>query len=122
MQRIGMTMGVGLVIGMLVLIGTRLSDDALGLLTGVACGVSAMAPVSVVLIWALLRSRTQGGDRQAMGGQNSQYPPVIVVQPNEVQQGLPPGYGPPQHSLPAPTRGRDFKVVGSDMANEVIDQ
>lgn len=119
MQRIGIVVGVVLAVGVLVLIGTRLSDDALGMLAGGACVGTVALPIIIILIWALLRSRTQGGDKPQ--GQNSQYPPVIVVQPNGVQ-GLPPAYGPPpHHSLPAPGRGRDFRVVGSDMANEVID-
>jgi hypothetical protein len=110
---VGAVFGVALA----VLIGTRMSADALGMLAGVACGVIASLPTSLVLVWALLR-RTQGGrveaqDRYGVAGHN--YPPVVVVNPGP-SYGLP-GYGPPlggAHSLPPAGGMRSFKVVGDE--------
>ena len=104
-------------IGLAVLIGTRMSADALGVLVGVVCGVLASLPTSLVLIWALVR-RTQRpgvevGTRQNMGAHN--YPPVVVVNPGPGYgvsgYGLPPS---PSQSLPAPVGARSFKVVGDE--------
>jgi hypothetical protein len=106
-------------IALAVLIGTRMSSDALGMLVGVVCGVLASLPTSLVLVWALVR-RTQGtsvevGARQQMG--SNSYPPVVVVNPG-------PGYGvgnygqPPLTSMDRnmmlPAGQRSFKVVGDE--------
>ena len=116
MKQAVVVMGVVFAIGLAVLIGTRMSADALGVLVGVLCGALASLPTSLVLIWALLR-RTRGpgvdlGMRQGTGGHS--YPPVVVVNPG-TGYGMP-GYGlpPPQHTLPAVGGARDFKVVGDE--------
>lgn len=104
-------------IALAVLIGTRMSADALGVLVGVVCGVLASLPTSLVLIWALVR-RTQGSTGEPMRNglaNHPSYPPVVVVNPG-------PGYGlhgyglPPvsSSSLPAPSGPRSFKVVGDE--------
>jgi hypothetical protein len=104
-------------IGLAVLIGTRMSADALGVLVGAVCGVLASLPTSLVLIWALVR-RTHGpgvdvGSRQSVGSHS--YPPVVVVNPGPSYgasgYGLPPS---PSQSLPAPGGPRNFKVVGDE--------
>jgi len=117
MKRTVAIVGVVFGVALAVLIGTRMSADALGMLVGVACGVIASLPTSLVLVWALLR-RTQGGRVEAQGrygvaGHN--YPPVVVVNPGP-SYGLP-GYGPPlggAHSLPPAGGMRSFKVVGDE--------
>lgn len=115
-QAVGLV-SVVLAIGLAVLIGTRMSADALGMLLGVVVGVLASLPTSLVLIWALVR-RTQRADsvevreRGGMGG--ASYPPVVVVNPGP-GYGL--GYGPPPGvagSLPPPGGPRSFKVVGDE--------
>ena len=115
MKQAAVIVSVVFAIGLAVLIGTRMSADALGVLVGAVCGVLASLPTSLVLIWALVR-RTQGpgvevGARQSVGAQS--YPPVVVVNPG-------PGYGvsgyglPPSQSLPAAGGPRSFKVVGDE--------
>lgn len=117
MKQAVLIVGVVFAIGLAVLIGTRMSADAVGMLVGVVCGVVASLPTSLVLIWALVR-RTQGPGlepppRHSVGSQA--YPPVVVVNPG-------PGYGVsgyglppvPSQTLPAPGGPRSFKVVGDE--------
>lgn len=115
MKRTVAIVGSVFAVALAVLIGTRMSADALGVLVGVVCGVLASVPTSLVLVWALAR-RVQGQgvepSRYAMG--NHSYPPVVVVNPG-TGYSLP-GYGPPMNtpSLPAPGGPRSFKVVGDE--------
>jgi hypothetical protein len=93
-------------------LGVKLSSETLGLLAaaaiGIIGGVCGAVPVSIVLVWALIR-RTQGG-QQAQQAQ--QYPPVIVIGGNGQPMNLPGATPPPWESLPAPRR--EFKVVPDD--------
>jgi hypothetical protein len=116
MKRAVVVVGAVFGVALAVMIGSRLSADAMGVVVGVVCGVMASVPTSLVLIWALVR-RTQGAgaevvSRQGVGSYN--YPPVVVVNPGP-GYGMS-GYGPPMASpsLPAPGGPRSFKVVGDE--------
>lgn len=114
--------GVGAVafaVTLALVVGNRLSSEALGVLAGAVCGVGAAIPTSLTVM-AVTRHREGGESRYtAVSPENSgrsPYPPVIVVSPQSAQQrwhqvwdGLPP-------SLSAP-RKRDFKVVGGTSRN-----
>ena len=108
---VGAVFGVALA----VMIGSRMSADAMGVVVGVVCGVVASVPTSLVLIWALVR-RTQGSGAEVVSrqGMGHNYPPVVVVNPGPGYGAS--GYGPPMasHSLPAPGGPRSFKVVGDE--------
>ncbi len=116
MKRVVLIVGAVFAVALAVMIGSRLSADAMGVVVGVVCGVLASVPTSLVLVWALVR-RTQGSGSEAAarsGLASSQYPPVVVVNPGP-GYGMS-GYGPPMasHSLPAPGGPRSFKVVGDE--------
>lgn len=104
---------IAIVIGIaaVIVVGVRLSGEQLGLLAatliGVAGGVCGAVPVSVVLVWALVR-RTKG---RGEASQQQNYPPVIVIGGNGQPMNLsaPPS---PFEQLPAPKRS--FKVVPDD--------
>jgi hypothetical protein len=117
MKRVVIIVGAVFAIALAVMIGSRLSADAMGVVVGVVCGVLASVPTSLVLVWALVR-RTQGSGTEAAARSSlgsGQYPPVVVVNPGP-GYGMS-GYGPPpmaSHSLPAPGGPRSFKVVGDE--------
>ena len=105
-----------------VAVGSRMSADAMSVLVGVACGVLASVPTSLVLLWMLAR-RGPGVERAGQSGMGNYFPPVVVVNPGS-GYGMP-AYGAASHALPAggypvaspaalPAGPRSFKVVGDE--------
>ena len=105
-----------------VAVGSRMSADAMSVLVGVACGVLASVPTSLVLLWMLAR-RGPGVERAGQSGMGNYFPPVVVVNPGP-GYGMP-AYGAASHALPAggypvaspatlPAGPRSFKVVGDE--------
>ena len=93
-----------------VIVGNRLSDEAMAVLAGAVCGVGAAIPTSLLVV-AVSRQRNEENKRRVQPpAPQGIYPPVVVVAPPGVQQqpnvwnGLPP-------SLTAPMQ-RTFTVVG----------
>jgi hypothetical protein len=108
---------VGLVFGiaLAVVVGNRMSAEAMAVVVGVVCGVAAGIPTSALLLLAMGRRdrrRYEGDDRAA---RFSGSPPVVVIQ-GGAPQALPPGrqvgYWPAVQ--PGATAQRDFHVVGDD--------
>ena len=100
-----------------VIVGNRLSDEALAVLAGAVCGVGAAIPTSLIII-AVARRKDKPEEQPQMYPQQQQgaYPPVIVVAPPGVQQqpynwnaGYPPSL--------APSTQRQFTVVGGTSSN-----
>ena len=120
---------VAFAITMAVLIGQRLSDQAMAVIVGSVVGVAASVPMAGVILWLTLRQRE--GVHTAPAYPRPEYthrdetPRMIVIQPQ-------PTYAPPagqyqtqyqsQTALPqiaAPTMNymrpmRDFKIVGQE--------
>jgi hypothetical protein len=101
-----------------VIVGTRLSDEALAVLAGAVVGVAAAIPTSLLIV-TVVRRRDEGrGRTMAMPQQQqAQAPPVIVVTPQNGQ----PGMGswrdmPPSLTMP---QQRRFTVVGADSTAEM---
>jgi hypothetical protein len=90
-----------------VIVGSRLSDEALAVLAGAVCGVGAAIPTSLLIVAV---SRRRDERRVQPSAPQGPYPPVVVVAPPGVQQrangwnALPP-------SSNAPIQ-RHFTVVG----------
>ena len=113
---------VGLVFGitLAVVVGNRMSAEAMAVVVGIVCGVAAGIPTSVLLLLVMGRRDRR---RQDAEGQTARYgasPPVVVIQ-GGAPQALPPGQEagywpaaqPPAHAQ------RDFHVVGDeDLADE----
>ncbi len=111
---VGLLGGIAVITGVVV-VTQRLSHDALALLVGLACGVTAITPTVglLLLIW-----RREEQHRQAVHTQPALTPPVIVMTPQL------PGYGAPAVLpgntqqvawpwQPAPNE-RVFTVVGGE--------
>jgi hypothetical protein len=115
MMRVFLVLGAIFCVALAVVVGTRMSVDATALVVGVACGVLASVPTSLLLIWALGRRDQAGAAGRAAGpGFGYQYPPVVVVNPGQGYGR--PGWGqaafPGSDEMPLPGGGRQFKVVG----------
>jgi hypothetical protein len=100
-----------------VVVGGRMSTDALAVVLGVVCGAAAGIPMSVLLMLALHRR-----DREAqeppyaqMGARYSaSSPPVVVIQGGApTTSNLPPPYYPMHAAMNEPAQ-RQFRVIGED--------
>ncbi len=99
---------------MAVLLGQRLSDQALAVLAGTVCGVGASIPTSLLIIWVTRRREERATHQQYPAGS---YPPVVIVQ----QPALPgvPQPRPAEFNPYAPPPQREFSVVGG-VVEEVL--
>jgi hypothetical protein len=120
MKRLVTVVAVAFAVGLAVVIGNRMSADAMAVVVGVVCGVMASVPTSLLLVWALGRrgqGNWSGTDTGVRNGMGANFPPVVVVNPG-------PGYGAPTYGLPpassldqgppVPGGPRTFKVVGEE--------
>jgi hypothetical protein len=89
-----------------VIIGNRLSDEALAVLAGAVCGVGAAIPTSLLIVFV---SRRREEPRAQPYAPQGVYPPVVVVTPPGGRQANDWNAYPP--SLAAPMQ-RHFTVVG----------
>ena len=116
--------GIVFAAALAVIVGNRLSDEAMAVVVGAVCGISASVPVSVALVIAASRNwgrDTGSGPRQVEYDYGAhryapQPPQILLVSPP------PPapygGYPSNQYYLPpgAPDAGmpRNFKIVGDE--------
>ena len=112
MNRALVILGLGVVafaITLAVYVGSHLSNEAMSMLTGAACGVGAVLPAAIVAGLALLRRRER--EDVARTPPQSVYPPVIVVTPPAMNAtpSNSPYASPPPMTLP-----RQFTVIGDD--------
>jgi hypothetical protein len=112
MKRFVFFSGLIFVSTMGIVVGFRISADAMAVIIGIICGVMASVPATVLLVWS---QRQRDKQLEMRGGPigMGHYPPVVVVN----GQGQP-GYGnnmPPMPMLTATNNGtREFKVIGQE--------
>ncbi len=105
--------------GLGVVVGNRMSSEAMAVVVGVVCGVLAGIPTSVLLLIVVRAqqrgtAKGRGGDERPV--QPPMYPPVIVV--GGAPQPLPPAQQSPDtmdgawRALEAPRR--EFRVIGEE--------
>jgi len=115
---------IGMVVFVAVLalaLGSRLPTDAITVVIGVACGVLASIPTSVLIIAVALRREAPA----ATAPLQQQYPPVVVVNAppgapsgyNQAQQW--PGAGPSWPAQMPPPGPRQFRIIGQE--NVMVD-
>ncbi len=75
-----------------VMVGQRLSSEAMAVVVGVIAGVGASIPTSLIVVWMATRNAPTRSP-QPPGSHNSQTPSVVIVQ----------GPGTPQPQLAPPT-------------------
>ena len=102
-RRVVTLLGVAFVVALAIVVGTRLSSDAIAVLVGVIAGVAASIPTALLLI-AVTRRREEEQYTERYEDPRRSAPPVVVVAPGGVPQVLPqyPGSYPAQLS---PGRG-----------------
>jgi hypothetical protein len=121
-------LAVAFVVTLGVVVGTRMSSDAIAVLVGVIAGVAASIPCALLLM-AVTRRQEPQEDSPYEGARYDdpryrQAPPVIVVTPGAAPQQLP--YGAPPYGAPfgLPELGagqggrRQFRVMGYDEEEE----
>ena len=100
-----------------IIIGQRMSTDAMAVMVGVVFGVAASIPTSLLIALAARGSRRPEPPYRRDDYQPSPpAPQIYVVSPGQLAPGLP---GPAQPALPQPPGGyymaeptRRYKVVG----------
>ena len=109
--------GTAFVVTLAVVVGGRMSPDAMAVVVGIVCGVLASIPTSAILVWTLRVRDKQIEAQLGQGRGYGQYPPVVVVN-GQGTSGL---NGPP----PALTVGnggpRTFKVIGQEKTESTGD-
>lgn len=105
-------------VALALVVGSRMSVDATALVVGIACGVLASIPGSLLLIWALYR-RDEMLEAKRSPSINPHYPPIVVVNPGQStgRQMWDPMAYPPLASTPLPGGVRQFKVIGETEDN-----
>jgi hypothetical protein len=111
LKHIVMVIGLAFAITLAVMIGKRMSAEAMAVVVGIVCGVLASVPASLLLLVVLGRGegRVPDSRREAEG---RAYPPVVIVQ-GGIPQALPPGMAPGYWPSPAPPAQREFQIVGA---------
>ncbi len=120
LARFAALLGLLFVIATAALVSQRLSQDALALTIGLACGIGAMAPTILlaVMLWRRAeRSALQASAQASASAPQSFTPPVIVVAP----PALPMQGGDPYRAsaypaawMPAANPERKFTIVGEE--------
>lgn len=106
---------VAFAITLALVIGNRLTAEALGVLAGAVCGVGAAIPTTLIVVAVTRRrdgveSSREGWTPRQMSERQA-YPPVIVVSPQGLQPRGHQGWNELPASLSVPME-RDFTVVG----------
>lgn len=104
-------------------VGNRLTNEALAVLAGAVCGVGAAIPTSLIIVAISRRQREETHDDPAMYQQGAYpqgaYPPVVIVTPQGGHQPQPYGWNGIPASLSTQSQ-REFTVVGgAPMSKEV---
>lgn len=96
-----------------IVVGNRLSSEAMAVVVGVVCGVLASVPTSILLL-VLVRQLT-GEAAQRPQQPPATYPPVIVINPNAppADRSSRPLFDSPDDRL-AGYLPRQFRVVGNE--------
>jgi hypothetical protein len=113
LKQIVITIGLTFAITLAVMIGKRMSADALAIVVGIACGILASLPPLLILLVVVLRRDRK--EERARAEEHRAMPPVIVVQggaPQTLPPGAQAGYWP--MAAPGMLPERSFQVIGGD--------
>jgi len=107
-----MIVGVTFVVTLAIVIGWRMSPDAMAVVVGIVCGVLASIPTSTLLVW-VMRQRDKQMEAHLQTRSYGNFPPVVVVNGQGTN-----GYGNGTMASPLPagtlSGARNFKVIGQE--------
>lgn len=105
MKKVAAVAFIAFTVTLAVIIGKRMSTDAMAVVIGVACGVMASIPTSLLIL--VVSSRR--GEREVRP--RADYPPVVIVNPPNNQ----PRYLQPPFPTPMiQPQERQFRVIGDE--------
>jgi hypothetical protein len=118
MRKLVIALLLAFAVTLAVVIGNRMSAEAMAVVVGVACGVAAGIPMSALLIWVMTRRSRQEanevGSRSLQDPRHGAYPPVVVIQGGPAASSWP-GASAPFYASPAlEAAPRQFRVVGEE--------
>lgn len=113
--------GLLFAISLAIVVGVRMSPDAMAVIIGIIFGLIASVPTSLMLVWVLRQRDKQFEAQLGQGGRPfGHYPPVVVV--NGQGAG---GYGaalaPPVPASNGLSGARNFKVIGQENTETIGD-
>ena len=126
LRQSGLWGAVAFGVALAVIVGIRLDQAALAVVVGVACGVGASIPISLLILSVLrrrdARDATDGRrmPRDAAYGA-AEAPPVVLVAPPAAPQLPQPSPWPGSQVSPLPAQ-RQFKVIGEEGVEDGIDE
>ena len=115
MKRYLIAFSLIVVMTLTLIVGFRLSEDAIAVIIGIGLGVLATLPTTLVLIYFVMHRGTGQSQHQAdqpYGLPNHHQPPVIIVNGGQQQPGLPSTIQTP-YTMSLPSQ-RSFTVVGEE--------
>ncbi len=104
---------VGFSVALAVVVGNRMSAEAMAVVIGVVCGVMAGIPMSAVLFALSRRTRPVADESPAPAARL----PLLVMAPAPTHPPAVatwPGYYAPQYPAPAIPAPREFRIVGDE--------
>jgi len=116
MKKVAAVAVVAFVITLAVMVGTRMSTEAMAVVIGVVCGVAAGIPTSLLIVAVTNR---RAGERERSQPQRD-YPPVVIIQPGQAGPTYP--QLPYLSPMPPPAGTREFRVVGEENTLVSADQ
>lgn len=117
--------GIVFAVALAAAVGNRLSNDALAVVVGAVCGISATVPITLGLVIAASRNWGREQPVREIGydyGANryAPQPPVVILAPPQSPPLSSMAYGFPQNQYVAPMHApllgapREFKIIGEE--------
>jgi len=98
-------------VALAVVVGNRMSAEAMAVVIGVVCGVAASIPTSALMLAMARRSRPAYDEGRAADSR----PPVVVVAPGPVASSPAPAAAPwPAYAAPPLKAPREYHIVGDE--------
>jgi hypothetical protein len=110
--------GLAFAVTLAIVIGTRLSDQAMFVIVGVAAGVAASIPASLIVLWLAVRHLAAPAPRAEAARAPEAEPRVIVVQaPAAMPQPAPEARYPALPAHVEPQAARRYTIIGGETAS-----